>query len=440
MRVSFDDDDLDGQFQRTLAHAYERAADLGEAFAVAQRITPADDQSWYRQWSVAARRSAQNSRDGGHGASAGEAFLRACEYFRQAMFYLRGDLDDPRVIGTYRCMRECFRQAAQLLPWDITAVDIPFQRTTLNGYLMAPPGPAATRPAVLFPAGYDSPAEEGYLYAAPALRRGYVVLSFEGPGQGGVLYEQRLYLRPDFEAVLVPVVDFALGRPEIDPDRLALIGRSFRWLPDPARSGENSAQASPISAWFGRKPQSCPLTHLSGLTGCPSELISFAGGDVHSGHDAPDRPDLSVSAGSRLGGNDLTERRIGVVLWCAGSCSVGAWMFGQGGRESFERGGPAFPVGAFRLGGDSLDELLPERFPVAAEGMLDDRRRQREHGALPGRVEGQFAVAAGQVQPGQAQWGGHSLATPIIESRVTRAASSASVMPSVAGGRWGKTR
>jgi dienelactone hydrolase len=230
MRVFFDDDDLDGQFQRTLAHAYERAADLGQAFAVARRITPADDQSWYRQWSAAAqaaRRSAQDSRDGGHGASAGEAFLRACEYFRQAMFYLRGDLDDPRVIGTYRCMRECFRQAAQLLPWDITAVDIPFQGSTLNGYLMAPPGPAAPRPAVLFPAGYDSPAEEGYLYAAPALRRGYVVLSFEGPGQGGVLYEQRLYLRPDFEAVLAPVVDFALGRPEIDPARLAVIGRSF---------------------------------------------------------------------------------------------------------------------------------------------------------------------------------------------------------------------
>ena len=79
-------------------------------------------------------------------------------------------------------------------------------------------------------------------------------------------------------------------------------------------------------------------------------------------------------------------------------------------------------------------------FPVAAEGVLDDRGRQREHDALPGCVEGQLAVAAGQVQSGQGQWSGHSRATPIIESRVTRAASSASVMPSVAGGRWGKTR
>ena len=55
-------------------------------------------------------------------------------------------------------------------------------------------------------------------------------------------------------------------------------------------------------------------------------------------------------------------------------------------------------------------------------------------------VEGQLAVAAGQVQIREDQLGAHSRATPIIESRVTRAASSASVLPSVPCGRWGKTR
>jgi hypothetical protein len=64
MRVFFDDDDLDGQFQRTLTHAYERAADLGEAFAAARRITPGDDQSWYgsgprpREWPAGPARTA----------------------------------------------------------------------------------------------------------------------------------------------------------------------------------------------------------------------------------------------------------------------------------------------------------------------------------------------------------------------------------------------
>ena len=108
--------------------------------------------------------------------------------------------------------------------------------------------------------------------------------------------------------------------------------------------------------------------------------------------------------------------------------------------ERLERGGPAFPVWAAGLGGYGLDELLPEWFPVAAERVIDNRGREGEHPALPGCVEGQLAVPAGQVQLLQAQLPAHRRATPIIESRVTSPASSASVMASVPGGRWGRTR
>jgi hypothetical protein len=230
MKVYFDDEDLDGQFQRTLTHAYEHAADLGEAFAAAGRITPGDEDSWYREWTAAAataRAAAETSRAAGRARSASEAFLRACLYHRQAMFWLRGDLDDPRLTDAYQAMRDCFRQAIGGLPYPVEPLGIPYEGTTLNGYLMTPDASGTPRPTVLLPAGYDSAAEEGWLYGAPALRRGYAVLSFEGPGQGGVLYEQRLHLRPDFQAVLGPVVDFALARPEVDGDRLALVGRSF---------------------------------------------------------------------------------------------------------------------------------------------------------------------------------------------------------------------
>ena len=230
MKVFFDDEDLDGQFQRTLTHAYERGADLGEVFATAARIMPGDGQSWYREWSAVAATAlaaAEASRRAGRTQSATDAFLRASEYHRQAMFYLRGELDDPRVKESYLKVRTCFRQAIPGLPYRVEAVRIPYEGTTLNGYFMVPHGPNEPRPTVLFPAGYDSVAEECHLYGASAIRRGYTVLAFEGPGQGGVLYEQGLHLRPDFEAVLTPVVDFALARPEIDGKRLALLGRSF---------------------------------------------------------------------------------------------------------------------------------------------------------------------------------------------------------------------
>ena len=68
------------------------------------------------------------------------------------------------------------------------------------------------------------------------------------------------------------------------------------------------------------------------------------------------------------------------------------------------------------------------------------RRREAEDRALPGCVEDQLAVPAGQVQVRQAQRGAHRRATPIIESRVTSPASSASVNPAVPAGRCGRTR
>src|SRR5215469_423827 len=124
------------------------------------------------------------------------------------------------------------------------------------------------------------------------------------------------------------------------------------------------------------------------------------------------------------------------------ACRGHVWsgLLGQGLHQCFECGGPAFPVGAAGFGGDSRDELLPERFPVAAERVLDRRSCERENGALPGCVERQLAVAAGQVQVRKAQRGAHSRATPIIESRVTRPVSSASVKPPLPGGRCGSTR
>jgi hypothetical protein len=43
-----------------------------------------------------------------------------------------------------------------------------------------------------------------------ALRRGYNVLVFDGPGQGAALYRQHLFFRFDWEKVITQVVDWLL--------------------------------------------------------------------------------------------------------------------------------------------------------------------------------------------------------------------------------------
>jgi len=66
-----------------------------------------------------------------------------------------------------------------------------------------------------------------FAFAVAANRRGYHCLLFDGPGQGRVLIQQGLPMRPDWENVVRPVLDYALTRPEVDPARIALAGWSF---------------------------------------------------------------------------------------------------------------------------------------------------------------------------------------------------------------------
>lgn len=226
-----DDDQFDEQFGRTLVAAVTGCADLGEAMATADRITPGDVNSWHQEWRRIGDRvsaEAEESLAGGHTLDAAGCFLRASEYYRQALFFARDDLDAPRLGDTYAAHRQAFRAALPLLSVDVTTVAIPYEDFSLQGYLCRPEASGVARPTVICPAGYDSTAEAGYSFSAvAALRRGMNCLLYEGPGQGGVLYEQRRYLRPDYEAVLTPVVDWLVTQPGVDPDQLVLFGRSF---------------------------------------------------------------------------------------------------------------------------------------------------------------------------------------------------------------------
>ena len=90
------------------------------------------------------------------------------------------------------------------------------------------PRPAPDRLATLIVhTGFDGTQEELRAIAPAANARGVHCVTFEGPGQGAVIREQRLPFRPDWEAVVTPVVDHALTLPGVDPARIALLGLSF---------------------------------------------------------------------------------------------------------------------------------------------------------------------------------------------------------------------
>jgi hypothetical protein len=242
MKLYFDDVAFDGQLQRSVGKAGSGMANVGECLAIAQQITPGDRDSWYRAWSdFGARLVSQGDAAAktGHTVSARGAYLRAAEYFRQAFFFHREDLDAKELRDGYSASVRAFRSAMEHFDHPGRVLSGP-----LSGYLFSPPAGGENYPAILHVNGYDGTAEELYASVAPALDRGYVFAAIDGPGQGGMLYDQRVPMRPDWENVVPDMFEAIAAQPEVDPQRVVLVGRSFGGLVGPrGAAGEHRLAA-----------------------------------------------------------------------------------------------------------------------------------------------------------------------------------------------------
>lgn len=228
--ILFSDEEMDGQLLRALDTIYTGGADFGECFITSRLIPNGDTAAWLTHWQALGDRmiaNANTSLANGNTVSAKESFLRAVTYYRTSSIFLYRPPLDPAFAQAFDLQRNAFQQAAPLSEWSIEIVQIPYENTTLEGYLLLPEG-EGPHPIVVMVDGYDGTKEETYFSGGvAALRRGYGALLVDGPGQGGVLIEQGLYFRPDWEAVVTPQIDFLLTRPEIDPNRIVLMGRSW---------------------------------------------------------------------------------------------------------------------------------------------------------------------------------------------------------------------
>ncbi len=216
---------------RALVLAIDRGADFGECVTTVQRVGAGGIDDWHREWIATADRIAaigDASAAAGRRVSAREAYWRACNYYRSSYFPLYGAPTDPRLVAAFDKETATFLTGAALSDIPIEAVEIPFEGTTLPGYLVTVDASGKPRPTIVHTNGYDSTIQEMYFAHAPAaIRRGYNVLLFDGPGQGRNLIKDGVHIRPDWENVVRPVIDYALTRPEIDPKKIALAGWSF---------------------------------------------------------------------------------------------------------------------------------------------------------------------------------------------------------------------
>jgi dienelactone hydrolase len=231
MKCYFDDYEFSFQFLRVLGVSIAGGSDISECLTTAYRIRERDFESWYREWRKTAERVhkiADACAGKGHGVSARDAYLRASSYYRSAEFFLHGDTSDPRIHETSALSRECFRNALPYFATLVEPVEILYENTTLPGYFFAPDNSGTPRPTIIFNTGFDGTAEELYfILVTEALKRGYNALTFEGPGQGSVIREQRIPFRHDWENVVTPVMDYLVTRPDVVPEKIVIEGISM---------------------------------------------------------------------------------------------------------------------------------------------------------------------------------------------------------------------
>ena len=120
------------------------------------------------------------------------------------------------------------RRSYLIPPIDVLAM--PYEKgKTLPGYFVKVDDSTTPRPTLLAISGGDGTQEELVSWLGKAaVERGYNLLAFEMPGQfGTVLDDPEMTYRTDTWVPIGAAVDYSLTRPEVDPERLALVGYSW---------------------------------------------------------------------------------------------------------------------------------------------------------------------------------------------------------------------
>jgi pimeloyl-ACP methyl ester carboxylesterase len=231
MKVNFGNMTVGGfnfEFVRGISAQHSGAAEFGECMETLERVKDGNFESWINEWTVTADRVANyavKARQLGDRTSARAAFLKASNYYRMAVFY--APHIDPRHTELWKRSKDCFHCMVQLMDTPIESLDIDFEGAKLPAYFVS--GGEGKRPTLIALGGFDSTMEEVYCWIGKAAAEyGWHCLIFEGPGQWSALkLNPSLRFRPDYEKPVTVVIDYVLSRPDVDEEKLALIGYSM---------------------------------------------------------------------------------------------------------------------------------------------------------------------------------------------------------------------
>ena len=226
----FSDAEMDFQLIRQLGSSSYGGASVGECLSTAARIEDGDPSSWVSEFTKLAEHQENDALKraaGAHFISARDQFLKACNSYRAAEYYSYSYEPKHRELGMKS--RDCFQEAMKYVGHTFESIFLPYKEMRLPVYFMAPESEVKKRKTLLIVSGYDGTLEEEYLMRGrPAIERDFNIVLFAVPGQMDTLrFNPDANFEPDLENPVKLIIDFCANRPEVDPQRLALLGISF---------------------------------------------------------------------------------------------------------------------------------------------------------------------------------------------------------------------
>jgi dienelactone hydrolase len=224
---------LSYQFRRALGETQEGGGSVSESFLAASRMKPGDKESWHKEWNVIAHANLQRGYEAeaaGHLITAKHYWLKACNQFRSAEFWLGAH--DERRLATFLKCEESFQAAGACFDPPIEHVEVPYlDGQTLAAYFVRSPAAKsvdARQPVLIAFGGLDSFKEELYfMVGRGALERGISCLLVDGPGQGATLRKLGIHTRFDYEVPVAACIDYLETRDDVDASRIAASGSSL---------------------------------------------------------------------------------------------------------------------------------------------------------------------------------------------------------------------
>lgn len=185
--------------------------------------------AWHKAWEEMAGRVeglAARDEETGNWLSAGRKYLRASIYFFVAERHLSHL--DPQKIETYKRALATFRKGVELERGPVEIVEVPFGESSLPALFVSAPAEGPS-PCMIHFDGFDITKEILYLHhvGREYRRRGISVLIVDHPGVGEALRIRNMYLDPCTEVPAAACVDYLETRPDVDSDRIGIIGASL---------------------------------------------------------------------------------------------------------------------------------------------------------------------------------------------------------------------